>query len=431
MLSRMVKSQLVAFALVTIVTVTYCAVTYVRLPEQFGLNRHIVTVLLGQTGDLYPNARVTLRGVTIGTVTRIDLTDVGASATLSVRDDVRIPEDSRISVRSMSAIGEQYLDFEPSIGREPAGGALAAGDVVPAGRVRLPTDDSELLGKVNALAASVPSRDLSTTVGELSAALSGRSGELRWLLDSADGLVQALGDNVAPTRRLIDDLGPVLDTQRDLSPRIRSIAGDLATVTGQLRRSDPQLRGIIDKTPPVLNTADGLIKDLRPTLPVLLSDLASVGRVLEVYRPNVQQTLVMLPTALNDLQSAIYNTPIPNAAKLSFKTMVNDAPPCTTGFLGSRQREPNDLSPAPPAVDAYCKEPSSSRIGVRMGRNDPCPNDPARRSRTASGCGLNFQSPREALRAREDAVRTQLEVAAKNPASVSDGARPHDGGGGR
>jgi phospholipid/cholesterol/gamma-HCH transport system substrate-binding protein len=393
----MVKSQLVAFALVTIVTVTYCAVTYVRLPEQFGLNRHIVTVLLGQTGDLYPNARVTLRGVTIGTVTRIDLTDVGASATLSVRDDVRIPEDSRISVRSMSAIGEQYLDFEPSIGREPAGGALAAGDVVPAGRVRLPTDDSELLGKVNALAASVPSRDLSTTVGELSAALSGRSGELRWLLDSADGLVQALGDNVAPTRRLIDDLGPVLDTQRDLSPRIRSIAGDLATVTGQLRRSDPQLRGIIDKTP----------------------------------RPNVQQTLVMLPTALNDLQSAIYNTPIPNAAKLSFKTVVNDAPPCTTGFLGSRQREPNDLSPAPPAVDAYCKEPSSSRIGVRMGRNDPCPNDPARRSRTASGCGLNFQSPREALRAREDAVRTQLEVAAKNPASVSDGARPHDGGGGR
>jgi phospholipid/cholesterol/gamma-HCH transport system substrate-binding protein len=415
MLTRLIKAQIVAFAVITVLAVTYCALVYVKLPEKLGIGRHTLTVELPDTGELYPEALVTLRGIPVGEVTDIDLTDTGAAATLSVDDAAVIPRGSQVTVRSASAIGEQYLNFDPA---GLVGPAWSPGDVVPVTQVLLPTPDNDLLRDANALLASLPKKDLGTAVKELGDAFGGRATDLRWLLNSSGALLDTATANIGPTRRLIGDLGPVLHTQRDLSPRLRSITGNLAIVTDQLRRSDPDLRGTLEKTGPALGALDGLVHRLQPTLPLLLSDLTSVGQVLQVYLPNVRQTLVVLPTTINDLQSSVYNTPIPGAAKLSFKTLLNDPPPCTTGFLGRHQREPNDFSPAPPAVNAYCREPSDSRIGPRMGRNDPCPNNPELRSRTASGCGLNFQSPTEASTARDEAVRTQLRVASTNPTSA-------------
>ncbi|HEY2202884.1 MAG TPA: MCE family protein [Pseudonocardia sp.] len=428
MLPRLVKGQVVAFVVITVLAVGYCLTSYVRLPDMLGVGRHELTVQLPDTGELYPDAQVTLGGVAIGEVSGIELTDTGVVATVSVDEDTPIPANSRVTVRSVSAIGEQYLNFDPP---GTPGPPLAAGDVVPAGQVRLPTSDTDLLRHANALLASVPPNDLRTTVDGLSDALTGRAADLRRLVDSSGALLRAADADIGPTRRLIDDLNPVLDTQRRLAPPLRSAVGGLRTVTDQLRDSDPALRGTLTKTAPALGQVDRLVGDIRRPLPELLSGLTPLARVLQVYQPNLRHTLVVLPTTLDDLQSSVYNSPVPGTAKLSFKTVVNDPPPCTTGFLGQRQREPNDLSPARPAVDAYCKEPADSPIGARMGRHDPCPDDPAVRSRTAAGCGLDFQDPAEAARAQEDAVRTQLEVAASNPETAPRpaSAPPQDPGG--
>jgi len=98
--------------------------------------------------------------------------------------------------------------------------------------------------------------------------------------------------------------------------------------------------------------------------------------------------------------------------------VINDPPTCTVGFDGAHQRPPSDLTPARPDPNLYCKEPHDSPIGVRMGHNDPCPNNPLIRSRTASGCGLNFQSPEDAKRASDEAIDTMMEVRRHQPTSV-------------
>jgi phospholipid/cholesterol/gamma-HCH transport system substrate-binding protein len=127
--------------------------------------------------------------------------------------------------------------------------------VIGADRTRLPTSDADLLRKANALVASVPPPALRTTVDELGAALGGRSGDLRRVLDAATLLARDLDRNMVPVQRLVDDLGPVLDTQQALSPRIGPLFGDLATVTAQLRASDGHLRGLVEKSPDTLRAA--------------------------------------------------------------------------------------------------------------------------------------------------------------------------------
>lgn len=428
MLTRLVKGQIVAFVVLTVTLLTYAGVVYAKLPQHFGIGRHTLYVELASTGNLYERAIVTLRGQSIGEVTGMSLTENGVRAVLSVEDEAQIPKNSRVTVRSVSGIGEQYLNFEPAADSGPRYGT---GDVVPPTAVRTPVDVNDLVRDVNRLVASLPAEDLNTTFDELAAGFSGTGDNLGRLLDSSRLLLDSAQDNVEPTRRLIDDLRPVLTTQRRLAPEIHSIAGDLSTVTGQLRRSDGDLRGAIEKSAPLADELDKLVNQLQPILPTLLSDLTDTAQILRVYLPSVRHTIVVLPATLNALASSGYNTPQQGAAKLNFKFVLNDPPPCTLGFDGAHQRNPEDLRIARPSPDTYCKEPHGSPIGVRMGHNDPCPNDAAIRSRTAAGCGLNFQSPGDAKRSSDEAIDHMLDVAGNQPktAPKPQCAPPPDPGG--
>jgi phospholipid/cholesterol/gamma-HCH transport system substrate-binding protein len=414
MLSRVAKAQFAAFIVLTVIAVLF-SLYFVGLPSLLGFGRNHLTVELPASGNLYPRAVVTLRGVPIGEVRELRLASTGVRAELSVRSEVDIPAGSTVTVRSISAIGEQYLDFEPrGAGRTRL---LRDGDVVPANTVVLPVDVNMLLDQVNRLVASVPAASLNTTVDELSQAFTGTGPSLRWLLDSSARLTEDAQHNLAPTRALLDELRTVLPTQQRLSPRIHAIVDNLATFTDQLRSSDAQLRGAIERTPEFANAVTGLVDRVRAPLPGLLTELDDIGDVTRVYLPNLRETLTVLPTDVNLVQNAIYNTPIPGAVKIYLRvpSPLNAPPPCTRGFQGAHQRDPEDLSPVRPATGAFCDESRDSPIAVRGSRNSPCPNNPTLRSKDAAGCGLRFQDSDQARRATEAAVRTQLEIAARLP----------------
>ncbi|MDT7711281.1 MAG: phospholipid/cholesterol/gamma-HCH transport system substrate-binding protein [Pseudonocardiales bacterium] len=418
MLDRFTRFQVLAFVIVTVVAVGYASVAYIQLPSVLGFGRYNVSVALPDTGGLYPRAVVSLRGVPVGQVSDIVLNGTGVRADLAIDNGTEIPAGSDVEVRSVSAIGEQYLNFEPT---QSAGPTLAAGALVPASQVTLPVPVANLLSNLNGFVGTLPADSLNTTVNELSTGLTGTSGDLQRLLDSGGSLLTTADANIDPTRRLIDDLQPVLATQQRTEGDVRSFSGDLVTFTQQLRDSDPALRGTIEKTPALTGEADQLVNQIRPTLPDLLANLTAVGQVAKVYLPNIAQIITVLPTTINDMQSVIQRAPIPDAAYLNFKAVVNDPQPCTQGFV-EQQRDPSDLSPARPAAKAFCDEPADSPIGVRGTRNSPCPNGDLR-SKDASGCGLDFQTPEEAKAAEDAGIDTMMKVAAGLPTSVP---RPSD-----
>ena len=62
---------------------------------------------------------MTYRGVQIGKVTAIGLTPNGAKATLTIDTSPKIPADLQAEVRSISAVGEQYVDLLPRTDSPP------------------------------------------------------------------------------------------------------------------------------------------------------------------------------------------------------------------------------------------------------------------------------------------------------------------------
>ncbi|KAA9163655.1 MCE family protein [Amycolatopsis acidicola] len=422
MLGRMVRGQLIAFVIVTVLGVAFVCVRYVQVPRMLGIGTYSVTLDLPRTGSLYENALVTLRGVEIGKVDRLDLSRTGVRVVLGIDDGITVPGNAAVSIRSTSAIGEQYVNFEPGATAAPA---LRDGQVIPADQVSFPAPAGDMLSSVTQLASTLPLDKLNGTVDELYHAFDGTGPYLQQFLSSAAQLQQLADANLDPTVKLVRDLVPVLATQHEIGPQVRGFTGDLAAVTDTLRSSDSDIRGAIDKTGPMADALDSLLNQIRPTLPQLLTDLSSTGQVLRAYLPNLNHVLVVFPAAASNLTSTTGwgiqdsgRNPPPYSA-MGFKLTFNQPPPCTTGYDPDRIA-PTDLSNSrPPPTDAYCKEPKSSDIEVRGFRNAPCPEgSPAgtgSTGATAAQCGWNFQSPADAKAATDAAVRHMLEVAARNP----------------
>lgn len=424
MISRLQRAQFVAFILVTVAAVV-AALVFSGIPSSLGLGRYPLHVEMGTSGNLYPRAVVSLRGSPIGEVSDLQLTRGGVVADLLIDDDVKIATEVDVHVRSLSAIGEQYLDFVP---RDQAVGTLAPGSTISRANVHLPVEIGQVLRNANNLVATLPRDDLNKVTGELSAAFTGSSDHWKALLDSTTTLVASANANLEPTQALISDLQPVLGTQATLGPDIRSIFADLNKFSGAVRDSDTAVRGAIEKTPKLTDSVDDLVMQLRNPLPRLLSDTAEVGDVAEVYLPNIRASIIALPTLVNYIESSLYNSPVPGTLKIFIRAMLNDPPPCTRGFQGAHQRNPDDLSAAPPFVGVGCNVPRDSSIAVRGTHNAPCPNHPGSGSKDAAGCGLNFQSPEQAKRAQDSAIATMLDVARKSPRNLPQpaGAPPAD-----
>jgi len=113
MLTRFVRIQLTIFTIASIIGVLVMVLVYMQAPTLLGVGKMTVTLELPESGGLYRFSNVTYRGVQMGKVTGIGLTPTGAKATLSLDTSPKIPANVQADVRSISAVGEQYVDLRP------------------------------------------------------------------------------------------------------------------------------------------------------------------------------------------------------------------------------------------------------------------------------------------------------------------------------
>jgi phospholipid/cholesterol/gamma-HCH transport system substrate-binding protein len=384
--------QLALFVAVAVVACGIIVFGYIRLPATlFGVGHYRVTVELPEAAGLYKNGNVTYRGTEVGRVENVSLTDDGARAVLSLRSDVAIPADSDAQVHSQSAVGEQYVALLPRSGTGPA---LKDGDIIPRSRVSVPPDINSLLDATNKGLQAIPADNLKTTIDESYAAVGGLGPDLSRLVRGSTQLAIDARTNLNALITLIDQSGPVLDSQADTADAIGQWAANLARLTTHLRSSDRPLGQLLQKGP-AAETVRQLFERLQPTLPIVLANLVTVGHVAVTYQPGIEQLLVLIPQGVANLQGILManlNTKQDyRGAFLDFNLNINLPPPCTTGFLPiQQQRTPSfEDSPDRPAGDLYCRVPQDSPFNVRAARNYPCETVPGKRAPTVKMCESN------------------------------------------
>jgi virulence factor Mce-like protein len=384
MLTRFVRTQLAIFAIVGIVGIFVMVVSYMQAPTLLGIGKMTITLELPATGGLYRFSNVTYRGSQAGKVTAVGLTPHSAKATLSLNTSLQIPADLKAEVHSISAVGEYYVDLLPRTDSPPY---LHDGSVIAMRDTTIPQPIGPVLDQTSNLITSIPKGKLSELLDESFSAFNGAGDDFGSLVDSSARLSGDLNSVADRARTLTKDTGPVLDAQAQTSDAIRLWARSLAGFTGQLRRNDPEIRSLLQMGPGAFNEASQLLNQIKPTLPVLLANLTTIGQIGVTYHASIEQVLVLLPPFIAGAQSVLGTKNSTGNTQSDFAIVADDPPGCTVGFLPPNQwRSPADTTTIDTPSGLYCKLPQDSPIGVRGARNYPCMGRPGKRAPTVEIC---------------------------------------------
>ncbi|WP_418059280.1 MCE family protein [Pimelobacter simplex] len=370
-MSRGVRIRLMAFVVLSAVGITYIGASYLGLVDKITGRGLTVTASLPGSGGLFEGSEVTYRGVKIGRVSRMDTTEDGVDLTLDLKDGTKLPRDAPMFVHNLSAVGEQYLDFQPPDDKGPY---AENGTRFTGSDKSLPVDEGDLLVDLSRFVDSVDKGNLQTVVEELGLMFNDTGTDLQQLLDGGQAFIAEASEHTDETIALLDNGLAVLRTQRGQKENIRKFSQDLNTITTTLRGSDGDLRKVLSATPGAAREVDQLLRQLEPTVPILLGDLVSVNQVLLSELDGIEQLLVTYPALIAGGPTGSTSDGWGHV-NLQFDYSV---PPCTKGYVPPKDwRSTQDLTDAEPAKVSctagppYVMRGSKYAPGYRKNRASP------------------------------------------------------------
>ncbi|TDV45564.1 MCE family protein [Actinophytocola oryzae] len=395
MLTRRVRIQLIAFAVIAVVAIVYAAFRFTDVGKVFGADGYTVKMNLKESGGIFTNAEVTYRGFNVGRVGEIHLTHDGIQVDLNIDSDApRIPEDLDAVVANRSAVGEQYVDLRP---RDGDGPYLSGASVISADRTVTPVGTDTVIRDLDSLASSVPTDSLRTVVDELDEAFAGTGDDLQVLLDSTRDFTTMAREHLPQTITLIDDGGSVLDTQNAQAGNITSFANSLHLLSDQLKSSDPDLRNLITQAPRVASQVTDLLAESGPGLGVTVANLLTTSDILRARKDGLEYAFVAYPLFSAAGQGLLGADP--GQVHLGLVLNLFNPPPCTKGYEQTPRRNGTDIGAAPQPVpeQTYCAEPTGSPVNVRGSANAPFGGVPVAQDQPATPPGGGSDAARNPL----------------------------------
>jgi phospholipid/cholesterol/gamma-HCH transport system substrate-binding protein len=367
MLTLATKLKTITFVVLAIVVLAYVGIKYADIGRYFGApGYYTVKLELVRAGGIYTNAEIDYRGVPVGRVGPLDLTDDGVVAELHINNSApRIPGDVQAVVADRSVVGEQFVDLRP---RRDTGPYLAAGSRIARTDSQVPQPVTALLTSVNGFAASVPKEPLRTVVNELNSAFSGQGQNLQSLIDNTSSFTNAAYNDLPHTVKLINDGATVLRTQEAESSDLTSFSRDLRKFSRQLASSDPDLRRLITAAPTAASQVSALLRDNDPSLSVVFANLLTLSNLTVTRQNGLQETLVGLPAVTAAGATAVNS----GGANFGMALTFFNPQPCMSGYEATPYRNGLKTTPSPPLnTSARCTLPSSSGVEVRGSAHAP------------------------------------------------------------
>lgn len=354
MMTAGIRARLIAFVVLSAVGIVYVAGNYLGLVDRI-LGRGItVHATLPDSGGLFVGSEVTYRGAKVGKVSDMRVIPDGLLVDMKLEDGTRVPQDSPVFVNNLSAVGEQYIDFVPEDGKGPFAqeGFTFHGD-----EDSLPVGEDEVLVKLDAFVNSVDKENLSAVIKELGDLFNDTGRPLQKLIDGGSEFVEVASAHTEETIKLLDQGLKVLRTQQGQSENIKAFSRDLSALTGVLKRSDSNLRTILEMTPEAATQIDGLLQDLEPTIPVLLANMITTSQVAVNHLDGIEQLLVSFPLAV---ASGFTGTPGDGWGHVNIQLAQSPGPCRGEGYMPVTEWRRGDQLNDTAVYPAQCLNPGKS-----------------------------------------------------------------------
>ena len=358
MIDRRTRIQLLVFVVITLLGVSYVGARYARLDRVFRDDSYTVVAHFAQSGGIFAGAEVTYRGVTIGEVDRMELTDEGVDLHLSIDEEYdAIPADAVALVGNRSAVGEQYVELQPQSESKPF---LEGDSEIPVDHTRTPIQTKTLLTNLSNTVESVDKKALRTTVSELGAAFGGTGKDLQRIIDTGNAFIEDANANFDVTTALIRDSNTVLKGQLASAGAIRTFARQLSLFSGTLAGADHDLRAVIESGSVTATELRRFLEENEVDLAELINNLVTTGEVVVRHLDGIEQILVVYPYVVEGGFTVVSKSPDTGLYDAHFGMVMTEHPPiCTHGYESTDRRPPQDGGNRPMNMQAHCAEPAA------------------------------------------------------------------------
>ncbi|KAA1426979.1 MlaD family protein [Nocardioides antri] len=310
-----------------------------------------VTVNLPRSGGIYEGSEVTYRGVRVGRVTDLQLTDDGISAKVRLDGSAEVPADARPRVRSLSPVGEQYIDFQPE---NDDGPYLEDGDSVDGTAADLPTTLATTAINLNQLIEQVDPKALKTVLTETARGLKGTEDDLQRMVVQGADLLSAFDARWPMTERLLDNGHRLLRLGEELVPDFDSITRNVRVFAAWLRDIDPVLVRLLERAPGQIEELRRLVRDVDDVLGAYLDPYISLADFAAARDPHLRALLRDYPRGFRALANGIHG------GAVHLNGFFEHIPYCGYDHV---ERSPRETERFPLQDDGHCPKggPASQR----------------------------------------------------------------------
>jgi phospholipid/cholesterol/gamma-HCH transport system substrate-binding protein len=356
-ITRRTKVQLLVFAIITLLGVSFVGARYAHLDQAFYDADYTVTARFPDSGGIFAGGEVTYRGVGIGTVKKLELTENGVDVVMDIEKSYdEIPAETLAVVGNRSAVGEQYVELQP---QRDDGPYLHDGSVIKESDTRIPIATDTLLTNISDTVESVNKDSLKTTVDELGAAFAGTGQDLQTIIDSGNSFISTANANFDLTTDLIRDANTVLNGQVASESSIRNFSRQLQSFSTVLAGADPDLRRLIDTGGLAATELRKFLEKNQVELGDLINNLVTTGDVIVKHLDGIEQLLVVYPYVVEGGFTVVSKSSDTGLYDAHFGLVITDTKPCHDGYQSTDTRVPQDGSNRPMNVNARCTDPPS------------------------------------------------------------------------
>jgi phospholipid/cholesterol/gamma-HCH transport system substrate-binding protein len=361
-----------------------------------GPGSDVYHVELANVITMESNSPVMIDDVVVGSVGPMTVKDWHANVEFSVKHGLVIPANVEASIGQTSLLGSMHLELNPPLG-QPAEGRLRPGATIPLSRSSTYPSTEQTLSSLSLVVNGGGLGQIGEIIHNFSAALAGRGGAVRDLINRFDTFVGTLDqerDNIVASIQALDQIGGSFAAQREvITQALRKVPPALDV----LIKERPRLTAALAELRKFSNTATGLINDTQADLVRNLNNLGPTVKGLADVGPDLDTALAALtvfPFTQNFVDRAVrgdyFNLHV--QLDLSIPRLKRGLLLGTHwGQLGEQQIP----APGDPPYLAYTRDPWHGGFGPRPG-SPPLPGPPPAAPPPPPGPGqpnLQFSGP--------------------------------------
>ncbi|MET3960196.1 phospholipid/cholesterol/gamma-HCH transport system substrate-binding protein [Marmoricola sp. OAE513] len=335
-----------------------------------------VTVQFDEALNLAQGASVKVNGVDSGKVQSVKAKNFKAVATLKVRKAAKMRTDATARLRYTTPLGELFVDVS-----NPARGPLLQdGDAVAKKNASTAPTVEDALSSASLLINGGGLNQLQTVTEELNAAVGGREGKVRALLDNADtflteanattgdidaalralaGVSKVLNDNRSTIDAAMKDIRPAARVLRENTPDFTRLLAKLAefadTANDVVGKTRGQILQMVREVGPVLDELLAVKEDLGPSF----DDLVNLSKLFKAAVPgdyaNMKLTIEFDKLSLPNLLGpggggSTGKAGTQKSASTGNTSGLGAIGDAINGLLGGPSKKPPTTKPAPPSL---------------------------------------------------------------------------------